>query len=65
MPRGLRDTLLEAVRSNEASQDATDAWGDHWRLDVTVRRHGKTAVVRTIWRRTGESVPRFVTCWVL
>ncbi len=62
----LRDVLIEAARSNEASQDAVDAWGTHWRLDATIRRQGKTAVVRTIWIvRTGETVPRFVTCWVL
>jgi hypothetical protein len=62
----LRDVLLEAARSGEASEVATDAWGSHWRMDVTVRRHGKTAVIRTIWIvRTGENKPRFVTCWVL
>jgi hypothetical protein len=62
----LRDVLLAAARSCEASQVATDAWGTHWGLDVTVRRHGKSAVVRTIWIvLTGEDVPRFVTCWVL
>jgi hypothetical protein len=62
----LRDALLEAARSNEASEVAVDAWGTHWRLDAIIRRHGKSAVVRTIWIvRTGENVPRFVTCWVL
>jgi Domain of unknown function (DUF6883) len=62
----LRDILLEAARSSEASEVAVDAWGTHWRLDATIRRHGKSAVVRTFWIvRTGETVPRFVTCWVL
>lgn len=62
----LRDVFLEAVRSGQALHLATDAWGTHWRLDTTIRRHGKSAVVRTIWIvRTGEDVPRFVTCWVL
>jgi hypothetical protein len=37
----LRDALLEAARSSEAFTVATDAWGTHWRLDATVRRHGK------------------------
>src|SRR5229473_820438 len=56
----LRDVLLEAARSNEAAEVAADAWGTHGRLDVTVRRQGKSAVVRTIWIvRTGENVPRF------
>jgi hypothetical protein len=62
----LRDVLLDAARSGEAFQVATDAWGSHWRLDVTLRRQRKHAVVRTLWIvRTGESLPRFVTCWVL
>jgi hypothetical protein len=62
----LRDALLEAARTGEASQTAVDTWGSYWRLDVPIRRQGKSAVVRMIWIvRTGESVPRFVTCWVL
>ncbi len=62
----LRDVLLEAARSGVAAQVSADAWGAHWHLDAAIRRHGKSAVVRTIWIvRTGESVPRFVTCWVL
>jgi hypothetical protein len=62
----LRDILLEAARSSEASQVAMDAWGAQWRVDATVTRHEKSAVVRTLWiLRTDETVPRFVTCWVL
>jgi hypothetical protein len=62
----LRGILLEAARSHEASWIATDEWGAHWRLDATIRRQDKHAVVRTIWMvRTGESLPVFVTCWVL
>src|SRR5881392_2760281 len=52
----LRDILLEAAHSSEASPIAVDPWGTQWRLDATVRRQGKSAVVRTIWIvRTGES----------
>jgi hypothetical protein len=62
----LRDVLLETARSGDAFQAAANARGTHWRLDATIRRQGKSAVVRTIWIvRTGESLPRFVTCWVL
>jgi len=62
----LRETLLEAVRSHEATQTETDAWGTYWDLDVKIGRQSKSAVVRTIWIvRTGESRPSFVTCWVL
>jgi hypothetical protein len=41
----LREVLLEAVHGTEAVELATDAWGTHWRIDVTVRRHGKSALV--------------------
>jgi hypothetical protein len=62
----LRQVLLEAVRSGEAARTAADAWGTSWRMDATIERQGKRAVVRTIWIvRTGENVPMFVTCWVL
>lgn len=58
----LREVLLEAVHGTEAVELATDAWGTHWRIDVTVRRHGKSALVRTVWIvRTGEVAPRFLT----
>jgi hypothetical protein len=62
----LRDALLEAAPVGDTVTTATDPWGTHWRLDVTIRRHRKSAVVRTIWIvRTGEDLPRLVTCWVL
>jgi hypothetical protein len=62
----LREVLLEGARSGEASHLTTDAWGSHWRLDVSIGRHGRNVVVRTIWIvRTGEDVPTFITCWVL
>jgi hypothetical protein len=62
----LRDILLEAAHSSEASRSAVGPWGTQWRLDATIRRQGKSVVVRTLWIvRTGESLPRFVTCWVL
>jgi hypothetical protein len=62
----LQRTLLEAVRHCEAIELAGDLLGSRWRVDVDVVRHGKRVVVRTVWIvRTGENVPRFVTCWVL
>lgn len=61
----LRDVLLDAAAAGAALPVATDAWGTHWRVDVSIRRHRKSAVVRTPWIvRPGEDVPRFVTCWV-
>jgi hypothetical protein len=62
----LRDALLEAAVGGFAEPVATDSWGTHWRLDVTVRRQRRSAVVGTLWIvRTGGDMPRFVTCWVL
>jgi len=62
----LRDALLAAARSAHAIQLTTDGWGTHWCVDATITRQGRSAVVRTIWIvRTGEKVPRLVTCWVL
>jgi hypothetical protein len=62
----LRAELLEAAAMDEAVPLTTDAWGTHWRLDVTIRRQGRSAVVRSLWIvRTGEDLPRLVTCWVL
>jgi hypothetical protein len=62
----LRDVLLGAARRGEALQIGERTWGSQWRIDVTIRRQSKSAVVRTVWIvRTGENVPRFVTCWVL
>lgn len=62
----LRDALLEAAAGGFAEPVANDAWGTHWRLDVTIRRQRRSVVVRTLWIvRIGEDLPRFVTCWVL
>jgi hypothetical protein len=55
----LRDALLKAAHSGEASQVSADIWGSHWRLDVSIRRQNKNAVVRSIWIvRTGETAPK-------
>jgi hypothetical protein len=47
----LREVLLDGVRLGEATELANDKFGHRWRVDAPVTRHGKTAVVRTIWDR--------------
>lgn len=43
----------------------SDTWGTTWRVDLVVRRLGRSAVVRSLWIvKVNEDVPRFVTCWV-
>jgi hypothetical protein len=62
----LRDILLAALRWETATELENDVFGERWRIDVPVTRQNKQAVVRTIWMvRSGENIPRFVTCWVL
>jgi hypothetical protein len=62
----LRVELLDGVRRGEATELSSDDLGGRWRVDVPVARQGKSVVVRTVWIvRSGEQVPRFVTCWVL
>jgi hypothetical protein len=62
----LRKTLLESLHDSEAIELASDAFGSRWRVDMRIRRHGITIMVRTVWIvQTGEQVPHFVTCWVL
>src|SRR5712691_6265589 len=40
MRRGC-ETFCSKPRSGQASHFAADAWGSHWRLHATIRRHGK------------------------
>ena len=62
----LKEVLLDGARQGAAAEIGSDNFGRRWRVDVNVARHGRSAVVRTIWMmRSGEQIPRFVTCWVL
>lgn len=62
----LREALLSAVQNAEATKLAIDQFGTQWQVDLAVQRQERRAVVRTIWIvRSGETTPRFVTCWVV
>jgi hypothetical protein len=62
----LRARLLYAAANEAAAPLPGDAWGDRWQIDVTVSRQGRRAMLRTVWIvRSGDEIPRFVTCWVL
>jgi hypothetical protein len=61
----LREALLQAARTSEATGAEADTFGSRWQIDLTLTRYGRTAVIRSVWIiRTGEDVPRFVTAWV-
>jgi hypothetical protein len=62
----LRERLLAGVNTSDATELPGDSLGRRWRVDIPVTRQRREIVVRTIWFvRTGETVPRLVSCWVL
>jgi hypothetical protein len=62
----LRGELLAGILTAEAIELARDNFGARWRVDMRLARQSRRTVVRTIWMvRTGETVPRFLTCWIL
>ena len=62
----LRQALLEGLPEQEAAELVNDSYGARWRVDIPLARQNRRAVVRTVWIiRSGDQIPRFVTCWVL
>lgn len=64
--RWLREMLLAAAQHTEATEVVSDSFGRRWRIDVPVERQNRRIVLRSIWMtRSGEDIPRFITCWVI
>ena len=62
----LRETLLTGIVNLEGEPLESDPYGRRWRVDVPVAISDRNAIVRTLWIiRAGETIPRFVTCWVM
>jgi hypothetical protein len=62
----LRQALLDRLPQSEALQLASDNFGLRFRVDIGLERQGRRGVIRTIWIiQSGETMPRFVTCWVV
>jgi len=62
----LRDALLSAVRSGEASVTEQDEYGQRYVLDFEMIRVAGCARVRSSWIvRSGEDFPRLTSCHVL
>lgn len=62
----LKAAILEALANTQAFEDEADEYGSRWHVDVLLTRQDKRAMVRTTWIfRAGDSLPRFVSCWVL
>jgi hypothetical protein len=62
----LRAAILNGLNESDAVKLGDDQFGARWRVDMMIARQDRRAVVRTVWIvRSGEAVPRFVTCWLL
>lgn len=62
----LRQAILSAVLTEDATPTERDEYGQRFVVDFSKRRHGKEAVVRSSWIiRRGEDVPRLTSCYVL
>jgi hypothetical protein len=62
----LREALLNAAAREEASLGISDRYGIRYIIDFEWKRGERSAKIRSSWIvRLGETVPRFVTCFVL
>ncbi len=62
----LRDALLEAGRTGEATAGDQDEYGQRYVVDFTMNGPAGKARVRSSWIiRTGEDFPRLTSCYVL
>jgi hypothetical protein len=62
----LRVALVVAARNADAVPGISDRFGVRYIVDFEFMRSERRATIRSNWIvRHGESVPRFVTCFVL
>lgn len=62
----VRDALIIAAREQDTLQGSSDEFGTRYRLDFDFAHGDRSAVIRSSWIvRSGETIPRFVTCFVL
>ena len=62
----LKQAILSAVITEEATPTERDEYGQRFVVDFSMRRQGKDAVVRSSWIiRSGEDYPCLTSCYVL
>jgi hypothetical protein len=62
----LRDMLLEAARTEEATATDQDEYGQRYIVDCIMNGPSGEAQVRSTWVvRAGEDFPRLTSCYVL
>lgn len=63
---GLRNALLEAVKTQDAELGETDAYGQRYTLDFTLTWQDKQAIVRSGWIiETNSDIPKLTTAFPL
>lgn len=61
----LRDALLQAARTEDATPADQDEFGQRYVIDFQMQGPQGTAIVRSAWIvRTGEQFPRLTSCYV-
>ena len=62
----LKQAILFAITTEEATPTERDEYGQRFVVDFSMRRQGKEAAVRSSWIiRSGEDYPRLTSCYVL
>ncbi|MGA7338949.1 MAG: DUF6883 domain-containing protein [Terracidiphilus sp.] len=62
----LRAALIGAALNEDAKPGAYDQYGVRYTIDFELKRDELTANIRSCWIvRSGETAPRFVTCYIL
>jgi hypothetical protein len=62
----LQAALIAAALERDATLGASDQYGIRYIIDFELSRSERTVAIRSSWIvRSGETSPRFVTCFVL
>jgi hypothetical protein len=62
----LKNALLEAVKTYDASPDKLNQYRQKYVIDFPLTHQNKTAIIHSVWIiRNDEKFPRLVTCYVL
>jgi hypothetical protein len=62
----LQTDLREAATHGEAVPGRVDRYGQRYAIDLVMEGQARRVVIRSAWIvRTGEVVPRLVTCYIM
>lgn len=62
----LRAALIDSALNENATLGTSDLYGTRYVIDFELRRGERAAEIRSCWIvLRGETVPRFVTCYIL